>query len=186
MEYLEYFINHYGYLAIFIGCFLEGETILLVGGFTAHRGFLELHWVIGIAFLGTFAGDQLYFQIGRLKGTVLLKKIPHWQARMRKVNSLLVRYRYGIILGFRFLYGIRTVTPFILGMTTIPSLEFLLLNGIGGIVWAVVVGSLGYAFGEAIELFIGNVKSYELKLIVALFFIGVILHYLISVYNRKP
>ena len=45
MEYLEYFINHYGSSAIFNGCFLEGETILLVGGFTAHRGF-------GVASLG--------------------------------------------------------------------------------------------------------------------------------------
>jgi membrane protein DedA with SNARE-associated domain len=79
--------------------------------------------VISIAFLGTFAGDQLDFQIGRLKGTTLLQKIPRWQARMRKVNSLLVRYRHGIILGFRFLYGIRTITPFILGMTTIPKLN---------------------------------------------------------------
>ena len=47
---LEILVSAYGYPALFIGTFLEGETILVIAGFLAHRGYLELPWVIVIAF----------------------------------------------------------------------------------------------------------------------------------------
>ena len=65
---LEELVANYGYLAIVIGTFLEGETILVLGGFAAHRGFLELPWVMLCAFLGSMAGDQTFFYIGRRNG----------------------------------------------------------------------------------------------------------------------
>ena len=61
-------VSTYGYAAIAIGTFLEGETVLILGGFAAYRGYLELPWVLVSAFIGTLLGDQLYFYIGRTKG----------------------------------------------------------------------------------------------------------------------
>ena len=58
---MEYWINTYGYAAVFIGCFFEGETILVLGAFAAHRGYLSLAGVCFAAFMGTFLGDQLYY-----------------------------------------------------------------------------------------------------------------------------
>ena len=37
---LEEVVTHYGYIGILIGTFLEGETILVISGFLAHRGYL--------------------------------------------------------------------------------------------------------------------------------------------------
>ena len=54
---IESFIETYGYAAILIGTFLEGETILVLGGFAAHRGYLSLPWVIVAAFAGTLSGE---------------------------------------------------------------------------------------------------------------------------------
>ena len=65
---LEIFVKTYGYWALLVGTFFEGETILIIGGITAHLGYLELPIVILIAFIGSFSGDQLYFFIGRMKG----------------------------------------------------------------------------------------------------------------------
>ena len=69
-------VYHYGYLAIFIGPFLEGETILALGGFAAHQGLLQLHLVMLSAFCGSLLGDQLFFFIGRIYGNRILKKWP--------------------------------------------------------------------------------------------------------------
>lgn len=44
---LEYLIDTYGYPAILIGTFLEGETILVLGGIVAKLGYLKLPWVMG-------------------------------------------------------------------------------------------------------------------------------------------
>ncbi len=159
---LEQLITHYGYAAVAIGTFFEGETILVLGGFAAHRGLLELPWVMVAAFLGSFCGDQLYFFIGRNRGERLLNNKPHWKEKSAKVFSLLDRHQVALILGFRFLYGLRTVTPFLLGSAGIAPARFIVLNMIGALVWAIVVGSLGYFFGSAIEVVIGDIKRYEL------------------------
>lgn len=159
---LEELVSNYGYFAILIGTFLEGETILVLGGFAAHRGFLELPWVMVAAFLGSFCGDQLYFFLGRSKGEQLLNKRPAWKAKSARVLSLMDRHQVALILGFRFLYGVRTVTPFLLGSAGIAPARFIVLNMIGASIWAVVVGSLGYLFGSAIEVVLGDIKHYEL------------------------
>lgn len=159
---LEELISNYGYWAIGVGTFLEGQAILVLGGYSAHRGFLELPWVIVCAFLGSFFGNQLYFHIGRKNGENFLAKRPAWKAKSTKVLALAEKYETGLILGFSFMYGLRTVTPFLLGATGVSPTRFFLLSMVGTLVWAVVVGSLGYSFGYALEAMLGNIKRYEL------------------------
>jgi len=81
---LSEMIAKYGYLAVFVGTFFEGETILVLGGFAAHRGYLELPYVMLAAFVGTVLGDQLYYFIGRRWGVRLLEKRPRWRERSAK------------------------------------------------------------------------------------------------------
>jgi membrane protein DedA with SNARE-associated domain len=172
---LSELILTYGYAAIGIGTFLEGETILVLGGFAAHRGYLELPWVLVSAFLGTLFGDQLYFYIGRTKGQSVLDKRPVWKSKSEKVFSLLEKHQVLLILGFRFLYGLRTVTPFVLGASKIAPLYFTILNILGAFTWTIVIGVLGYLFGHAIEVIIGDIKSYELWLFIGLAALGVVI-----------
>jgi membrane protein DedA with SNARE-associated domain len=54
---IEHWISRYGYLAVFLGTFLEGDTTLVLAGFTAHRGYLGLPQVIAAACAGTLAGQ---------------------------------------------------------------------------------------------------------------------------------
>lgn len=169
---LEQLVSTYGYAAIGIGTFLEGETILILGGFAAHRGYLELPWVILSAFLGTLIGDQLYFYIGRFKGRGLLEKRPRWKSRSEKVFRLLHTHQIWLILGFRFLYGLRTITPFIVGSSGISPLRFLLLSTIGALIWSIVIGVLGFLFGQTLEVLIGDIKRFELEVFAVLAIVG--------------
>ena len=47
-----------------------------------------------------------------------------------------------MILGFRFVYGLRTVTPFVLGAAGTRPGRFLALNALGAAAWSVAVGLL--------------------------------------------
>jgi membrane protein DedA with SNARE-associated domain len=171
---LQELISNYGYAAIAVGTFFEGETILILGGFAAHRGYLELPWVVVSAFLGTLFGDQLYFYIGRSKGVSALAARPGWKAKSDKVFRLMNSHQTWLILGFRFFYGIRTVTPFLIGASRVSPLRFLVLNTIGGLVWAVAVGTLGYLFGQTLELIVADLKKYELFAFASLAGIGLL------------
>lgn len=155
-------IPKYGYLAVGIGTFLEGETILILGGFAAHQGYLRLSWVLVSAFVGTVLGDQLYYYIGRTKGRDVLERRPKWRYKSEKVTELLRRHDALIIMGFRFLYGLRTVTPFVIGLSKIAPIRFLLFNILGASIWAIVFGSSGYILGHTFEKLLRDIENYEL------------------------
>ena len=76
---LQGIIENYGYVAILIGTFLEGETILVLAGLAAHQGYLVLIWVILAAFSGSLCGDQLFFYLGRKHSQVVLSRRPAWK-----------------------------------------------------------------------------------------------------------
>jgi membrane protein DedA with SNARE-associated domain len=181
----ESVVTQFGYPAIFIGTFLEGETILIIGGFIASQGYLNIFFVITAAFLGSLFGDQLYFFLGRYKGLAILKRYKAWEGRIARFQSLLDRYGTLIIFGFRFMYGLRTISPFAIGLCKISVKKFLFLNMISAAVWAIALGVSGYYFGRVMESVINNVKRYELVFIAGLFMISVILFIIKRVRNRK-
>lgn len=181
---LEQLIQDYGYLAVLIGTFLEGETILVLGGLAAHLGFLQLEWVIVSAFIGSFSGDQLYFYVGRFYGPRILAKRLSWQASADKVYRHLHRHKNFLILTFRFYYGLRNVTPFAIGASQVSPLRFFALNMIGAIVWAIMLGILGFAFGEAFRLFLDDFHRRGLYLLGAVVVIGVLVWLATLLYQR--
>jgi membrane protein DedA with SNARE-associated domain len=165
-------IQQYGYIVILAGSFLEGETVLVLGGLAAHLGYLELPWVILCAFAGSTFGDQLYFFLGRYNGQQLLAKHPKWQSKVERVLELLHRHQNLVILSCRFLYGLRIVTPFALGMSRVGVLRFVGLNLLGAAIWATTIATLGYLFGHALEAILGEIKRYEHVVMLAVVAIG--------------
>jgi len=169
---MELWIQQFGYLAVLVGTFLEGETILVLAGFAAHRGYLHLPGVIIAAFIGTLFGDQLFFYLGWKHSDYLLRRRPHWKPRLERVQGLIRNYQILIMLSFRFLYGLRTITPFALGMSKVPLRLFIPLNITGALIWAISFATAGYLFGQTLEIFLGDVKHYERWAFTALFVCG--------------
>jgi membrane protein DedA with SNARE-associated domain len=180
---LESLLTEYGYPILLIGTFLEGETILILGGVAAHIGYLSLKWVIICGFLGTLFGDQIYFYLGRHHGTKFLARHPVWQTRSQRVYRIMERHPTLLVLGFRFLYGIRTVTPFVIGMSNISYLHFALLNTLGAGLWAVTIGLAGFYFSQSVEAVVGDIKLYEIEVLTLVAVLGA-LAWVIFLYRR--
>lgn len=168
-------LDSYGYAALFVGTLLEGETVLVLAGFAAHRGYLSLPLVMLAAFAGSLLGDQLYFQLGRRKGEAFLRRRAGWAPRVERVQDLIKRHHLPFILGFRFFYGLRTVSPFAIGMSDVPTRRYLMLNLIGAALWSATVASLGYFVGEAAEALLGQIRRYELGIFAGIAAVGAIL-----------
>jgi len=182
---LEEFVQQYGYLAILIGTFFEGETIVIVAGVAAHLGLLELPWVIVSAIVGSFSGDQLYYYIGRHWGPKIIAKRLSWQEAAQKVYRLLHRHQYFLILTFRFYYGLRNVTPFAVGSAHVPRLRFFTLNLVGAIVWAITFAYAGYFFGQAVKLFIDDYHRYAMYVIGGALLIGAVVWAVMTIRHRR-
>lgn len=181
---LENFIEHYGYWALFIGTILEGETILIIAGFLAHQEYLNIQWVIFVAFSGTLLGDQFFFFLGRSKGRLLIERRKSWQKRTEKVQKLLIKYQDWVALGFRFVYGLRTITPFALGISNVKIKRFIILNIFSAALWAILIGLCGYMFGHIMESILKDIKQYEKEAIIAMLFIGGFI-WIVKYYRNK-
>lgn len=178
-------IQEYGYLIILAWTFIEGETIVIVAGFAAHLGLLELQWVIASAIAGSFSGDQLYYYIGRHWGPKIIAKRLSWQVSADKVYRHLHRHKNFLILTFRFYYGLRNVTPFVIGSAHVSRMRFFILNLIGAIIWAISFASVGYFSGEAIELFIDDFKQYEMYALGALVLLALVIWLVTLIRQRQ-
>lgn len=172
---LESAIATYGYLAIMLGVFVEGEAIVLTAGFLAHQGLLEFYWVMTASVVGSILAYQFFFLLGRLKGRAVLRKRPGWQRRMAHVQDLLERHDTLIILGYRGLFGLRALTPFALGMTGISHLRFTLLDLIPAVAWGIGVSWAGFALGKGAEKLFDNLDDYQLWLAGVAVLIGLLI-----------
>ena len=150
--------------------FIEGETIVILAGMAVASGIgnLELGWVVASAIGGSFFGDQFYYYLGRHYGPKIIAKRLSWQESAARVYKHLHRHQYWLIVTFRFYYGFRNVTPFVVGASQIPRLRFFVLNLIGAMVWAVCFAGGGYLLGETLQLFMDDYRRYALYVLGAL------------------
>jgi membrane protein DedA with SNARE-associated domain len=154
-------LDRYGYAAVLLGTFVEGETILILGGFAAHQGYLSFPGVVAAAFVGSVAGDQTAFFVGRRYGQRLLERWPRFQGGVARATALLTRHETPLLLGFRFVYGIRNVTPIAAGLGKIQAPRFVLFNLIGALAWSALVAAVGYAFGRGFVLVVERARRFE-------------------------
>jgi membrane protein DedA with SNARE-associated domain len=160
-EILREYLQTHGYLVLFVWTFLEGEAGLILAGFLAFQGYLNIFGVMITALAGSFAGDQFYFYLGRLKGPLLLKLFTPIARKFRKALRLIEKYGTFVTFISRYTYGFRIILPIILGMTNISSLRFLRLNLMSAISWSILFSLAGYLFGKSASLFVENMEEYE-------------------------
>ncbi|WP_019409003.1 DedA family protein [Pseudomonas psychrophila] len=171
----NYLLATYGYLAIFIGCLLEGETILILGGMAAHQHVLKLLPVIGYASLAGMLGDQLLFWAGRYFGARIMPRLHKQQATIDRVTQLVNQHPTVSIFSVRFLYGMRLVGPMVIGACKVSPLKFTCINLLGAVTWATLFASGGYWAGEFLEGVLGDLKPYRLPIVLCVIALTLVL-----------
>ncbi len=112
---------------------------------------MSLEWVVFVAFLGTMLTEQALYFVGRIYGIKIIDKYPVLKEKSQKVIEFLRKYDSAFIFGCRFVYGIRNVSPIMIGVAGIHPLKYSMLNVPAAFVWAVIVAGAGYAFANVVE-----------------------------------
>ena len=162
---MEDLLAQFGYIAVFIGTFLEGETILALAGLAASNGYLTLTNVILVAIVGAFLGDQTCFFLGRRYGNRILGRFPTLAAKAPRVQNLLRRWDAPAVMLLRFCYGLRIAGPIIIGSSGISAWRLAFFNFIGTLIWAPIVATIGYFAGQAIQHWIGRIQHVQLAVL---------------------
>lgn len=168
---IEPLINQFGYLAIFLGTLIEGEAVLMLGGFFAQQGFLSLPLVVLLGIGGTFCSEAALYHLGLSKGPGLMRRSPRFLAHYERFALRLHRHKYALILFYRFFYGMRSVAPLAIGASGVRPALFHSLNLIGTVIWTLVMASLGFFFGRSISHYLEYVGNYGIWIPAALILI---------------
>lgn len=152
------------YCLVYTACLFEGETALTTSAFAAHRGYLEIFAVMILALAATQTWDWFWFTIGRLRGKRFLENKPLLYDKALKIHKLLEKYPMLLLLGYRFLFGFRTVVPIVIGMSSISKQKFLIFSLINTILWDILFSSAGYYFGAFLQANWRRIEYYEFEI----------------------
>ncbi|MCR4298611.1 MAG: bifunctional DedA family/phosphatase PAP2 family protein [Gallionella sp.] len=179
---LDYLVNlvgrlgQWGYLVIFLGAMLEsaaflgliipGESLVLVTGFLAAQGLLDLDVLIVTVAVGAALGDSIGYEMGRRMGRpALLHYGSHFgltNARVDKADAFFARHGSKAIFLGRFVGFARAIVPFLAGSSKMPYRKFLPYNVLGAALWSSAVVLLGYFLGagwHTAERWIGRASA---------------------------
>jgi len=162
---IESFLAHWGLAAVFAGAMAEGESFVIGGGALAQQGLLQAWQVALAAFAGSVTMDQLCFWAGRRMADHRWVKAIRGQRACSRAIDFVERHPTSYILAFRYLYGLRIVSPIAIGFTSVAAIRFLWLNAASAAVWAVLFTGVGYAAGKAYTKVFGEVHSVLLLLV---------------------
>ena len=158
---LEDWLNAYGIWAILVASCFEGEMVSVLSGIGSRAGHLPWPWVIFVSWLGTFSATQAWFFAGRYAGEQILQRKPHLGPKRERATQMIDKWGIAVFIFYRYLYGLRTVTPFAIGMTGIAPIKFVVIDGLCWFLWLGTLASLGYAFGDIALGYLDVIVQYQ-------------------------
>ncbi|OGC82733.1 MAG: hypothetical protein A2788_00385 [Candidatus Abawacabacteria bacterium RIFCSPHIGHO2_01_FULL_46_8] len=163
-------IQNYGYLIVFLGSVLEGESMLLAGSFTASLGLLNFFWVIISAFFGAIIGDNLTYLIGKKGGRPFLDRFGKYvfltPKRQKHLDHHFKNHGGKTMFITRFVWGSRLATTLLAGALGMNYRQFVTYNCLSAAIWATLIGTLGFLFGHSWTLLKGYLKGTAISLLI--------------------
>jgi len=148
------------YLIAAVWAFFEGETFVIVAAAAGRAtGYIDPWLLMVSVWIGSFAGDQTWFYLGRRWGPTALARFPKAADQFARATELLERYGAVFVLTFRFVYGVRNVASAVCGVAGMDRRRFLVLNFIAAGMWAASFVAGGWFLGAAFE------KGYALAVV---------------------
>jgi membrane protein DedA with SNARE-associated domain len=159
-----------GYPAAGLGILIEslgipfpGETALLIVAAYAASGHLQIAFVIVAGAVGATVGGDAGYAIGYFGGRPLVERLlqvvhvnPEHLAR---AEAFFARHGAKAMFVARFVIGARSYGSMLAGMSRMPFITFQVFSAAGSVLWAVVIGTLGYLFGNNLPRLEGIVRD---------------------------
>lgn len=169
----EALVEDYGYFIVFLGAALDfglpssGDITMLLGGWFASGDELNIGLVMLVGALGAAVSENAMYWTGRAGGRPLVERMLRvrflFGTRGKDHISRIEKYFEGhggktIFIG-RLVPGFRALIPLSAGMGGMPYPRFLVFDCIAIIFWAVLMGTVGYIFGEYWEAVISVIRA---------------------------
>jgi membrane protein DedA with SNARE-associated domain len=156
------FLAEHGYLVLFVFVFLEQIGVplpaipaLLAVGALIGMGDLVGSVAIVVATVASVLADSIWYRIGALRGGRVLHLLCRVSIEpdscVRLTQNIFERWGPRSLLIAKFIPGFNTIAPPMAGLTAMPVARFLLLDGLGALLYIVTFVALGWIWSDEIE-----------------------------------
>src|SRR3989344_1846707 len=160
----------------FFGILIPGQTIVIIGGFYAKLGVLNIYYVIFLSALGAIIGDLVGYILGRSYGYSFIRDYGKYfffkKEYFKRTKELMNEHTGKTIIIGRFNSITRAFAPFVAGSSKVPFKKFLFYNIVGGISWGIFFSLVGYIFGEAYKVASRYINGFLIVFFIAAFIIA--------------
>jgi membrane-associated protein len=167
----------FGEAAFFVGFVLPGETAVLLGGFLASTGHLDIVPLAVLIVVSAILGDTVGYEVGKQFGprVVQLGFMRKHQDRIERAQDMLRRRGGPAVFLGRWTAFFRAVMPGIAGLSRMPYRVFLVWNALGGLAWGITFTLVGYFAGASYEKVASAIGKGAAVVIVLLVISGIVL-----------
>ena len=155
-------IAEYGLLLVFLNVLVEQAGLplpavptLVVAGALSSLGRLPLSAVVLVALLACLISDFAWYLAGRRYGASVMRTLCRISLSpdscVKQSELRFQRWRGQILLIAKFVPGLSTIAPPLMGAMKLRPPIFMLLDGLGSLLWIGLVVGLGYAFSQQID-----------------------------------
>jgi membrane protein DedA with SNARE-associated domain/rhodanese-related sulfurtransferase len=138
-----------------IGLPLPAMPVLIAAGALVGTGQMTLGMAVLLAVLAAMAGDQVWFELGRRRGRLVL----NWLCRIsleptscvRRTEDFFARHGVRSLVVAKFVPGFSTIAPPLAGIVGLSVPQYLLFNGLGTLLWVGTGIGIGLVFSDQLE-----------------------------------
>ncbi len=164
-------INNYGYwiyvilfviifaetgliIMSFLMPFLPGDALIFSIGMIAandEQNHLHIEYIIPLLMVAAILGDNVNYYVGKKFGGWILNRPDSWFLKKKHIEKATEFFnengKKAIIIA-RFMPVVRTIIPFICGVTNLNYKTFITYSFIGAVLWVGVISLLGHTLGQ--------------------------------------
>ena len=155
-------IAEYGLLLVFLNVLVEQAGLplpavptLVVAGALSAAGRLPLWGVLLVALAGCLLSDFAWYAAGRRYGAGVMRTLCRISLSpdscVKQSELRFQRWRAPVLLVAKFVPGLSTVAPPLVGAIGLPPRVFLLFDALGSLLWAGAAVALGFVFADGVE-----------------------------------
>ncbi len=167
------------YALIFIGCYVEGSTVMMTTGLLWRVGTMSFWPAYLTLVVADVLSDIMWYFVGRYGAGPFVNRWGHWFGAtpevVAKVKQRFHHYHTNILIISKLTMGFGFAVPVlaVAGMLQVPLKRFVLINTLGSFVWVLANMAVGYYFGNFV---VDIPREFQIALLIALpilFFIAI-------------
>ncbi|MEO8098876.1 MAG: DedA family protein [Acidobacteriota bacterium] len=159
---MEELLRQYGYWMVIAGTLVQGDATAITSAFLAHHGYFSLTWVCVLVTVTTMVENVVFYEIARWRGETLIQGTDKMSLHIQSVLGWVRTKGALLVIGSRFLVGLRAASALACGMSRMSRLKFFWSNLAGAVIWTGVMVGVGYSGGKLFSALATNFKRHEL------------------------